>query len=144
MLWAATLTDAGRHLVWDSISKKAHARSLQDPDTPVMQLVRSKRDLVMCDRLRRFVEDPARIAAGQPVAVIAGAAHMPALYATLRDCGFQKGSVRWFEVLDGLTIPSRGTPGRAVPFRERQLEQPHHLFRVLRASDSSALRMARA
>ena len=116
VLWAATLTEAGRHLVWDSISREGHAQSLQqDQDAPVMQLIRSKRDRAMCDRLRRFVEDPTRIAAGQPVAVIAGASHMPALYATLRECGFQKGSVRWFEVLDGLTIPSRGTPGRAYP-----------------------------
>jgi hypothetical protein len=35
------------------------------------------------------------------------------VYATLRQCGFEKGSVRWFEVLDGLTIPTRGTHGRA-------------------------------
>jgi hypothetical protein len=115
VLWAATLTEAGRHLVWDGLSKERHVRSLQEQEPPVMQLVRSKRDRVMADRLRRFVEDPARIAKGEPVAVIAGAGHMPALYATLRDCGFQKGSVRWFEVLDGLTIPSRGTPGRARP-----------------------------
>jgi len=27
---------------------------------------------------------------------------MPALYATLRQCGFEKRAVRWFEVLDGL------------------------------------------
>ena len=115
LLWAATLTESGRHLVWDSLSKDRHARSLREEHTPLKELIRSKRDRVMSDRLRRFVEEPARIADGQAVAVIAGAAHMPALYATLRDCGFRKGNVRWFEVLDGLTIPSRGTPGRASP-----------------------------
>jgi hypothetical protein len=39
---------------------------------------------------------------------------MPALYLTLRSCGYEKGgSVRWFEVLDGVTVPSRSTDGRA-------------------------------
>lgn len=37
---------------------------------------------------------------------------MPALYVTLRDCGYQKGTVRWFEVLDGVQVPSRSTDGR--------------------------------
>jgi hypothetical protein len=56
----------------------------------------------MTDRLREFVQDPVRIKHGDPVAVIAGAAHIPALYFTLRECGFEKGNVRWFEVLEGL------------------------------------------
>jgi hypothetical protein len=68
----------------------------------------------MCDVLRTVAQDPARIAAAHPIAVIAGAAHMPALYLTLRGCGYEKGSVRWFEVLDGVTVPSRSTDGRVT------------------------------
>ena len=67
----------------------------------------------MSDVLRAVSQDPDRIAAAQPIAVVAGAAHMPALYLTLRSCGYEKGTVRWFEVLDGVTVPSRSTNGRA-------------------------------
>jgi hypothetical protein len=73
----------------------------------------------MCDVLRTVAQDPVRIAAGYPVAVLAGAAHMPARYLTLRSCGYEKGSVRWFEVLDGVTVPSRSTDGRV---RETDVE----------------------
>jgi hypothetical protein len=52
-------------------------------------------------RLRDFVDDPSRIKQGSPIAVVAGAGHVPALYLTLRECGFEDGTVRWFEVLDG-------------------------------------------
>ena len=115
LFWAVTFTEDGRHLMWDTISKESHVRSRQARETPLQQLIKSKRDRAMSDKLRLFVQDPARIRAGRPAAVVAGAAHMPALYETLRDCGFQKGSVRWFEVLEGLTVPSRGTDGRASP-----------------------------
>ena len=115
LFWAVTFTEDGRHLMWDRISKESHVRSRQARETPLQQLIKSKRDRAMSDKLRLFVQDPARIRAGQPAAVVAGAAHMPALYETLRACGFQKGSVRWFEVLEGLTVPSRGTDGRATP-----------------------------
>jgi hypothetical protein len=67
----------------------------------------------MCDVLRAVVQDPVRIRGAEPIAVVAGAAHMPALYMTLRSCGYEKGSVRWFEVLEGVTVPSRSTDGRA-------------------------------
>lgn len=67
----------------------------------------------MCDVLRTVAQDPARIRATQSIAVVAGAAHMPALYLALRSCGYEKGSMRWFEVLDHVTVPSRSTDGRA-------------------------------
>lgn len=115
ILWAVTSTEAGRHCVWDSFSKQSYVRGVRDVEGPLDKLIKTKRDRAMCDRLRDFVQDPLRIKQGSPVAVVAGAAHMPALYVTLRDCGFEKGSVRWFEVLDGLKVPSRGTDGRASP-----------------------------
>lgn len=113
ILWAVTATKAGRHGVWDSFSKESYVRGVRDIDGPLDELIKTKRDGAMSDRLREFVRDPLRIEQGSPVAVVAGAGHMPALYLTLRECGFEKGSVRWFEVLDGLRVPSRGTAGRA-------------------------------
>jgi hypothetical protein len=88
-------------------------RGLRNVDQPLDALIKTKRDRAMADRLRAFVGNAARVKDGSPVAVVAGAAHMPALYVALRGCGFEKGSVRWFEVLDGLKIPSKGTDGRA-------------------------------
>ena len=113
ILWAMTSTDSGRHRVRDAFSKARHVRGLRDVDGPLDELIKTKRDKAMSRCLREFVQDPLRVKSGGPVAVIAGAGHMPALYATLRQCGFEKAGVRWFEVLDGLTIPSRGTSGRA-------------------------------
>jgi hypothetical protein len=113
VLWAITLTTSGRHALWDALSKEKYTRRLQAADTPLDQLIKSKRDRAMCDVLRAVAQDPARIRAAQSIAVVAGAAHMPALYLTLRSCGYEKGSVRWFEVLDGVTVPSRSTDGRA-------------------------------
>lgn len=113
VLWAVTLTASGRHALWDAISKEKYARKRQAADTPLDQLIKDKRDRAMCEVLRAVAQDPARIRAAQPIAVVAGAAHMPALYLTLRDCGYEKGSVRWFEVLDGVTVPSRNTDGKA-------------------------------
>jgi hypothetical protein len=115
ILWAVTATEGGRHHVWDSFSKQSFVRDMQDTPAHLDELIRTKRDKAMSDRLRAFVQDPIRVDKGEPVAVVAGAGHMPALYATLRECGFQKGSVRWFEVLEGLKIPGRGTDGRASP-----------------------------
>jgi hypothetical protein len=115
ILWVMTSTDSGRHRVWDTFSKARHVRALRDRDGPLDELIKTKRDQVMSRCLREFVQDPLRVTNGGGVAVIAGAAHMPALYATLRQCGFEKAGVRWFEVLDGLTIPSRGTSGKARP-----------------------------
>ncbi len=115
VLWAVTSTEAGRHSVWDSFSRRRFVRSIKDVETPLDRLLKTKRDRAMAARLREFAQDPCRIERGSPAAVVAGAGHMPALYATLRDCGFEKGSVRWFEVLDGLRVPSRGTNGRASP-----------------------------
>jgi hypothetical protein len=112
-LWAATSTEAGRHRVWDSLSKASYVRGLHDADGPWTDLIKVKRDRAMSARLREFVEDPLRVEQAAHVAVVAGAAHMPALYRTLRDAGYRKGNVRWFEVLDGLKVPSRGTAGRA-------------------------------
>lgn len=113
VLWAVTSTESGRHHVWDSFSKESYVRGLQDDERPLDQLIKTKRDKAMCERLHGFVREPLRVSQGSPVAVIAGAGHMPALYLTLRACGFEKGSVRWFEVLDGLRVPSRSTDGRA-------------------------------
>jgi len=112
-LWAVTSTASGRHALWDAISKEKYVRKLQTVETPLSQLIKNKRDRAMCEVLRAVVQDPARIRAAEPIAVIAGAAHMPALYMTLRSCGYEKGSVRWFEVLDGVIVPSRSTDGRA-------------------------------
>jgi hypothetical protein len=114
VLWVVTLTASGRHALWDAISKEKYARRRQAANTPLEQLIKDKRDRAMCDVLRTVAQDPARIAAAHPIAVIAGAAHMPALYLTLRGCGYEKGSVRWFEVLDGVTVPSRSTDGRVT------------------------------
>jgi hypothetical protein len=114
ILWAVTATAPGRNALWEGMSKERYVRRLQMPQTPLQHLIRSKRDKVMCDVLGAVAQDPARIQAGEPIAVIAGAAHMPALYVTLRNCGYEKGSVRWFEVLDGLTVPSRDGDGRAT------------------------------
>ena len=113
VLWAVTSTASGRHALWDAISKEKYARRLQAADTPLSQLIKNKRDQAMCDVLRAVVEDPVRIRRGEPIAVVAGAGHTPALYMTLRSCGYEKGSVRWFEVLDGVTVPSRSTDGKA-------------------------------
>lgn len=110
-LWAVTSTASGRHALWDGISKEKYARKRQA--TPLMDLIGDKRDRAMCDVLRSVVQDPARIRLAEPIAVVAGAAHMPALYMTLRSCGYEKGSVRWFEVLEGVKVPSRSTDGRA-------------------------------
>lgn len=119
VLWAITSTETGRHAVWDSISKESYVRGQRKSDRPWDQVIRTKRDKAMSDRLRQFVEDPARIRSGSSVAVVAGAAHMPALYATLRACQYEKGSVRWFEVLDGMRIPARGTDGRGSGHPDR-------------------------
>lgn len=113
VLWAATSTASGRHALWDAISKERYARKRQATETPLSQLIKNKRDKAMCDVLRAVVQDPVRIRAAEPIAVIAGAAHMPALYMTLRSCGYEGGSVRWFEVLEGVTVPSRSTDGKA-------------------------------
>lgn len=113
LLWAVTLSEAGRHAVWDSFSRESHTRSVRRVEGPMDALIKTKRDSAMCRRLQDFVEDPIRRERAAPVAVVAGAAHMPALYATLSECGYEKGNVRWFEVLDGLTVPSRQTDGRA-------------------------------
>jgi hypothetical protein len=113
VLWAMTLTASGRHALWDAISKEKYARKRQAAETPLDQLIKNKRDRAMCDVLRTVAQDPARIRAAQSIAVVAGAAHMRALYLTLRSCGYELGSVRWFEVLDGVTVPSRSTDGRA-------------------------------
>jgi hypothetical protein len=113
IFWAATATAAGRDWMWDAFSKERYVRGVSDDETKLEELIRTRRDRAMSQCLRAFLADPVRIERALPVAVLAGAAHMPALYATLRDCGFEKGTVRWFEVLDGLTIPSRGTDGRA-------------------------------
>lgn len=115
ILWAVTSTEAGRHKVWNSFSKQSYVRDVRNIEGPLDGLIKTKRDRAMSDRLREFVQDPRRIKQGSPVAVVAGAAHMPALYLALRDCGFEKGSVRWFEVLEGLKVPSKGTDGRASP-----------------------------
>jgi hypothetical protein len=113
VLWAVTLTASGRHAVWDAISKEKYARRRQAADTPLEQLIKDKRDRRMCDVLRAVAQDPVRIRVAHPIAVVGGAAHMPALYLTLRSCGYEEGSVRWFEVLDGVIVPSRSTNGRA-------------------------------
>jgi hypothetical protein len=113
VLWIMTATASGRDRVWDSFSKKSYVGRLRDREGPLWDLIKTKRDREMSRCLREFVQDTARLKAGGDVAVIAGAGHMPALYATLRQCGFEKAGVRWFEVLDGLTIPSRGASGRA-------------------------------
>jgi hypothetical protein len=113
ILWALTSTKTGRDHVWDVFAKERYVRALRERDAPLEELIKTKRDKVMSARLREFVQDPFRITSGCRVAVVAGAGHMPALYATLRQCGFEKGSVRWFEVLDGLTIPSPGADGKA-------------------------------
>lgn len=113
VLWALTLTASGRHVLWDGISREKYARKRQAVDTPLDQLIKGKRDRAMCEVLRRVAQDPVRIRAAQPIAVVAGAAHMPALYLTLQSCGYEKGSVRWFEVLDGVVVPSRNTDGKA-------------------------------
>jgi hypothetical protein len=113
VLWAVSATEAGRHQLWDGFSKRSYIQGLREREEPLRDLIRTKRDKAMSARLREFVQDPDRIEKGQAVAVIAGAGHMPALYAALRECGFEKGSVRWFEVLGGLSVPSRGTDGRA-------------------------------
>jgi hypothetical protein len=113
ILWAATSTEAGRHSVWDTFSKKSYVRGVRDVDGPLEELIKTKRDRAMSGRLRAFVQDPLRIRQGAPIAVVAGAGHLPALYLTLRDCGFEKGNVRWLEVLDGLRVPSNTTDGRA-------------------------------
>ena len=113
ILWAITCTEAGRHSVWDSFSKQSYVRGLQDAGGPLSRLIGTKRDRAMSKRLREFVQDPRPHGERSEVAVIAGAAHMPALYVALRECGFEKRGVRWFEVLDGLKVPSRGTGGRA-------------------------------
>ncbi len=68
ILWAVTSTEAGRHSVWDSFSKESYVRGVRDVDGPMEKLIKQ----------------------GSPVAVVAGAGHMPALYLTLRDCGFEK------------------------------------------------------
>jgi hypothetical protein len=115
IFWAVTLTETGRHHMWDSFSKESHVRRIRNVNGPFDELIQTKRDRAMTDRLREVVRDSIRIQQGSPIAVVAGAAHMPALYRTLRDCGFEKGSVRWFEVLDGLKVPARGTYGRASP-----------------------------
>ena len=113
VLWAVTATEGGRHSVWDSFSKASYVHGLHDSDRPLDRLIKTKRDRAMSVRLRDFVEDPLRIRQASPIAIVAGAGHMPALYLTLRECGFEKGSVRWFEVLDGMKVPSRRTDGRA-------------------------------
>jgi hypothetical protein len=113
LFWVFTATEGGRHAVWDSFSKESYVRDVQDTEKPLERLIKTKRDRAMSDRLRQFVEDPVRIKQASPVAVIAGAGHMPALYATLRDRGYEKGSVRWFEVLEGMHVSSRSGDGRA-------------------------------
>src|SRR5712691_10710575 len=113
VLWAVTSTASGRHALWDAISKEKYVRKLQTVETPLSHLMKNKRDRAICEVLRAVVQDPARIRAAEPVAFIAGAAHMPALYMTLRSCGYESGSVRSFEVLDGVIVPSRSTDGRA-------------------------------
>lgn len=112
VLWGITLTATGRDASW---SVFARARTPADPgeEAPFERLILTKRDRAMSDVLRAFAKDPWRIREARPAAVIAGAAHMPALCATLRDCGYRKGRVRWFEVLDGLEIPAKGGDGRA-------------------------------
>lgn len=115
LLWAITATESGRHHVWRSFSKASYVRGLRSVDGPLNDLIKTKRDRAMSGRLRAFVEDPVRIKDGSAVAVVAGAGHMPALYVTLRECGFEKGTVRWFEVLDGLKVPSREIKGRSSP-----------------------------
>jgi len=115
VLWAFTSTELGRRGVWDSFSRASYIRNLRDADSPLTKLIRTKRDRVMSEQLRAFVQDPARTQRGGLVAVVAGAAHMPVLYRTLRDCGFEKGSVRWFDVLEGVKVPPRGSEGRVQP-----------------------------
>lgn len=115
VLWPLTSTETGRQSIWDSFSKASYLRGLRDPESPLTELIKTKRDRVMSEQLRVFVQDPARIQQGGLVAVVAGAAHMPVLYRTLRDCGFEKGSVRWFEVLEGLKVPPKGSRGIASP-----------------------------
>jgi len=114
VLWAVTATEIGRQSIWDSFSRASYIRDLRDPESPLKELIKTKRDRVMSEKLRAFVQDPARTQQGGLVAVVAGAAHMPVLYRTLRDCGFEKGTVRWFEVLEGVKVPPRGSGGNSV------------------------------
>jgi hypothetical protein len=115
VLWVMTATESGRHATWDTFSKRSYVRGLRNSDTPLDQLIKTKRDRLMSSRLRTFVQDPSRVEQAAAIAVVAGAGHMPVLYLTLRECGFEKGAVRWFEVLEGLKVPSKSTTGRASP-----------------------------
>jgi hypothetical protein len=112
LFWVISSTASGRHALWDVLSKESYARKRQRGEVPLFALILTKRDKAMCDVLRSVVQDPERIRVAEPIAVLAGAAHMPALYRTLRDCGYEKGTVRWFEVLEGVIVPSRSTDGR--------------------------------
>ena len=112
ILWVVTATTPGRHAVWDAISKDSYVRGLRNVEGPLDQLIKTDRDRAMSACLRSFAQERRRIDEAQPVAVVAGAAHMPALYETLRECGYEKRNVRWFEVLDGISVPSRRTDGR--------------------------------
>ena len=114
-LWAITSTRLGRHSTWSSFSRASYVRGLRNPDGALKELIQTKRDRVMSQRLQAFVQDPVRIHKGAMIAVVAGAAHMPVLYRTLRECGFEKGNVRWFEVLEGVKVPPEGSDGRASP-----------------------------
>src|SRR5437867_7906886 len=72
-LWAVTSTGSGRHALCDAISKEKYVRKLQMVETPLSHLIKNERDRAMCDVLRTVVEDPVRIRAAEPIAVIAGA-----------------------------------------------------------------------
>ena len=118
ILWGATLSEGGRHGAWETFSKRSHVRGLHRSEGPVRELIKAKRDTAMAARLRDFAQDSRRIERAVPAVVVSGAARMPALYRTLRDCGYEKGSVRWFEVLDGLRMPSRSAGPGARPERD--------------------------
>jgi hypothetical protein len=113
ILWAITSTTAGRHAAWDVFSRSGYLQERQDSDPPYRELILNKRDKEMCQRLRTFAVDPQRRSKDLNAAVVAGPSHMPALYSTLRDCGYIPGTQRWFEVLEGVLVPSRSTDGRA-------------------------------
>jgi hypothetical protein len=113
LLWAFTATASGRDAMWRSFGARRRSRANDDAEEPLTTLIKTKRDRVMSELLRKFACDEQRIKAAVPAAVIVGASHAPVLYATLRACGYRKGNVRWFEVLEGLDIPAKGMDGQA-------------------------------
>lgn len=97
LIWLLTRIPEVRAWILGWSSRDVLDRSYED--TPLNELIQSKRDKAMANCLQAFLDKQMECGERFSAAAITGASHIPALYGVLRENGYCLGSAKWIRVL---------------------------------------------